>query len=363
MKLYSRTQHDPSYKLLQLNDDILKAIRNGEKLEFKSMDPSSSDVVICGTDTTWVLKQKNHSNCALVMQKIISNEGNEKDFASLNDTSYEYELTKTPGELNYNLIPIYDGSSLSGQTTFNDLLSNSLCSIGEALKEWHDIGGCIFDNGYICKLSDKFITKVLDLMLTSIMAEQLNFQSLNVKEVYYAVQKDSDNIPGDPYSIPVLTTVLNKFSKTYNEESQTWELDMGKVTKWYGLVTLRKFTNKKATIEETYYPLNHEEFLIKWKSQMPPYFPNTNLEISELRGNYFIDFHTGEITYVDKATLPGDIKSRLVYLFSLQSQWELEEIGPLIEDLNVKKAKFESFLLKYARVKRLTPKRKVVTPR
>lgn len=369
MKLYSRVNHDPSYKLIQLNDDILAAIKNGEKLNFKAMDQNSSDVVLCSRQSTWMLKQKNHSNCVLVMEGVSKNCDGEKYFTSLNDTSYEYELKKAPGELNFNLIPIYDGNQLPSNNSFDELLSNSLCSKEEALKEWHDIGGCILEDGSICKLSDKFITQALDLVLTSIIAEQLDFQSLNIKEVVSAVQKDFDNVSKDTFSEPVLTTVLNKFSKSYNNDNLSWNLDMGKVTNWYGLITLRKFANKKLSSDSgtqqdsTYYPLSHEEFLIKWKSQMPPYFPNTNLDITELRGNYFIDFHSGEISYVDKATLPGDIKSRLDYLFRLQSQWELEEIGPLVDDLNVKKSKFESFLLKYARVKRLSPKHKVVTPR
>lgn len=369
MRLYSRFEHNPKYKLIQLNDDILAAVKSGEKLEFKAMDENNSDVAICGLRTTWILRQKNHSNCVLVMESVSDSNNEEKTFTSLNDTSYEYELKKSPGELNYNLIPLYDGYQISGKNTFDELLANSLCSKEEALREWHDIGGCIMDDGTICKLSDKFITKVLDLVLTSIMADQLNFQSLRIEEVVNAVQKDSEPLPNDPFSKPVLTTLLNKFSASYDKETMSWALDLGKITRWYGLVTLRKYANKNIPTSLQvpdnckYYPLSHEEFLIKWKSQMPPYFPNSNLDITELRGHYFIDSHSGAITYVDKATLPGDIKSRLDYLFTLQTQWELEEIGPLIDDLNVKKAKYESFILKYARVKRLTAKHKVVTPR
>ncbi|KAJ9568657.1 Sister chromatid cohesion protein Dcc1 [Nakaseomyces glabratus] len=360
MKLYSKLQHDTSYKVVQLDDTILAAVKNGEPLQFKSMDETQSEVVLCSSNATWRLKQKNHSNCVMVMKRdTSSNLEDESEFCSLNDTTYEYELTKVPGSLNYHLIPLYDGEELSFKTTFKELLANSQCSNEEAMCEWHDIGGCILESGNICKLSDKFITRALNITLVSIMADSLDMSHLDLDEVLKSVRKDSETVKDNPFTKPVIETILNKFGT--QEKDHKWHIDKKRITYWYGLETLKKFA--MGISKEQQYPLNQEEFLIKWKSQMPPYFPNSDLDIRELRGHYYLDRHTDEIHYIDKKSLPGDIKQRLVYLFKLQSQWNPDEMAPLMQDLNQKNTKFESFIIKYARIKRLSSKQKVVIQR
>ena len=94
INLYSKLKLDPSYKLIQLTPDLLKVIEqsandtmNQEKngndsdsdntnhtgLAFKTIDmkdnqTNKNDVVLCSSNKTWLLRQKNHSNTVLLME-------------------------------------------------------------------------------------------------------------------------------------------------------------------------------------------------------------------------------------------------------------------------------------------------------
>lgn len=365
--LYSKVACDSSYKLVQLTPDLLEALqgRNSEShLEFKALDDGKSDVVISSREKTWLVKQKNHSNTVLLMREFLPECRETVEEASLfgmprptsdllvfSKTTYEYETRPTQGRVNLDLVPIYGGElefpadeSKIKCRTLKELFDNSPSSEVESRLRWNYLGGCEI-NGFPCILSREFMTNALHVTLMSALAESLNFQKLQLRETYEAVGKDMDK-GRNPYVQEVVETVLARFG-TRNED-ETWKLNESQVAGWYGLRALQKFASKHSL------PL--EEFLIKWKSTFPPFAP-FDIDIQMLKGWYFQPVK-GNIQYVSKDTLPMEIKDRFKMLFRLQSQWELDAFEPFVEDLNTKGLKIDTFIMKYARKRRIG--RKVV---
>lgn len=371
INLYSRISSDYSYKLVQLTPDLLEALKEPDstsKLHFKAFDEDKADVVLCSRDKTWLIKQKNHSNTVMLMREFVPESQqflNDKslfgmpqptnDLLGYSKTTFEYETRLTEGRINLDLVPIYNGEmnfptdeSKLKCRTFSELLENSPSSEVECKCRWNKLGGCIV-NGYPCILTADFISNALHVTLMSAMAESLDLENLTINETFAAVNKDMDR-DNNPYTVQVVETILAKYG-THNQGDK-WKLNVSQVAQWYGIRALRKYASKNI--------VPHEEFLIKWKSTFPP-FSSFDIDIKMLRGWYF-EPTKGNIQYISKDTLPMDIKDRFKMLFRLQSQWDLDDIVPFIEELNTKGMKIESFIMKYARRKRMA-KRSVVTSR
>ncbi|CAD6604475.1 XXYS1_4_G0053220.mRNA.1.CDS.1 [Saccharomyces cerevisiae] len=378
INLHSAPEYDPSYKLIQLTPELLDIIQDpvqNHQLRFKSLDKDKSEVVLCSHDKTWVLKQRKHSNTVLLMREFVPEQpitfdesllfGLSKpymDVVGFAKTESEFETREAHGELNLNSVPIYNGeldffdkimkrSSTKVIRTLEELLENSPCSALEGISKWHKIGGSVKD-GVLCILSQDFLFKALHVLLMSAMAESLDLQHLNVEDTHHAVGKDIED-EFNPYTREIIETVLNKFAVQEQEaENNTWRLRIPFIAQWYGIQALRKYVSGISM------PI--DEFLIKWKSLFPPFFP-CDIDIDMLRGYHFKPTDK-TVQYIAKSTLPMDPKERFKVLFRLQSQWDLEDIKPLIEELNSRGMKIDSFIMKYARRKRLG-KKTVVTSR
>ncbi|CCK73406.1 Dcc1p NDAI_0G04210 [Naumovozyma dairenensis CBS 421] len=415
INLHSQLELDTSYKLLQLTPDLLNILTNpeykGDELKFKSLhDNGKSDVVLCSKEKTWSIKQKNHSNTVLLMKEFVP-EDNENDDGEDNDrietfnmprpindflgftkTTFEYETRLSKGEINLEMVPVYDGEKdffdhnntkgkkkngkISKLQNMSELIENSCCSEKECLEQWNRLGGCEI-NGYVCLLSSDFLSKSLHVVLMSVMAEQLNMDQLTVDETFNAIDKDV----GDgfsPYTREVVKTVLNKFgtSISKNEDKGTrdvekYRLDTPEITKWYGILALKKYVSRSS--------MALDEFLIKWKSLFPPFFP-CNLDIAMLRGWHFKESNLHDdigvvdntndrhdtsmvrVQYISRDTLSMDPKQRFQRLFSLQSRWDMEDLWPFVEELNIRGLKPDSFVAKFAR-RRKVGRRVVISSR
>ncbi|CAI4058362.1 hypothetical protein SUVZ_03G0500 [Saccharomyces uvarum] len=378
INLHSASEYDPSYKLIQLTPELLDIIQDpaqNNQLRFKSLDEDRSEVVLCSHDKTWVLKQRKHSNTVLLMKEFVPEEpisfdetqlfGLSKpymDILSFAKTESEFETREAEGQLNLDAVPMYDGeldfreratkkSSARIFETLEELLENSPCSAVEGVLKWYKIGGSVKD-GVLCILSQNFLSKALHVLLMSVMAESLDLQRLQIDDTYEAVGKDIED-EFNPYTREIIRTVLNKFAvQEQQSQEETWRLRIPFIAQWYGIQALRKY------VSGTSMPL--DEFLIKWKSLFPPFFP-CDIDVEMLRGYHFKPTDK-TIQYVARSTLPTDPKERFRVLFRLQSQWNLEDIKPLIEELNIRGMKIDSFIMKYARRKRLG-KKTVVTSR
>ncbi|CAI4056491.1 hypothetical protein SKDZ_03G0500 [Saccharomyces kudriavzevii ZP591] len=376
INLHSTPDYDPSYKLIQLTPELLDIIQDppqNNQLRFKSLDKDKSEVVLCSHDKTWVLKQRKHSNTVLLMKEFVPEQpitfdetqlfGLSKpymDVLGFAKTESEFEIRETEGQLNLDSLPIYNGeldfrerttkrSSAKVIATVEELLENSPCSALEGISKWHKIGGSVKD-GLLCILSQDFLSKALHVVLMSVMAESLDMQHLQVDDTYHAVGKDIED-EFNPYTREIIGTVLNRFA-FQEPDNSAWRLRIPLIAQWYGIQALRK------CVSGTSMPIN--EFLIKWKSLFPPFFP-CDIDIDMLRGYHFKPTNK-TIQYIAKSTLPMDPKERFKVLFKLQSQWDLEDIKPLIEELNTRGMKIDNFIMKYARRRRLG-KKTVVTSR
>ncbi|QLG71389.1 hypothetical protein HG535_0B04310 [Zygotorulaspora mrakii] len=374
--LYSKLIHDSSYKLVQLAPDLLETLENTSQSEikFKAVNNEKSDVVLCSKNKTWLIKEKHHSNTVMLLREFVATGQQTLDEKSLfgmpqpiNDllafsrTTSEYETRPAKGLLNIDHLPIYNGDvgfptepAKLKFKTLDDVLDNSPASELESFTRWNLLGGCIV-NGFPCLLSAEFLSNALHVTLMSVMAESLDLDSLTIKDTFEAVNKDMSE-GSNPYTKKVIETVLRKYGtkldKGEKEDKENWKLDRQEISRWYGIRALRKYATKPS--------LPMEEFLVKWKSTFPPFSP-FNIEMKMLGGWYFQPI-ARNIQYVSKDTLPTDIKERFKMLFRLQSQWDLENIIPFVDELNTKGLKPDIFVMKYARKKRVG-KRYIVSSR
>ncbi|SCU90782.1 LAME_0E10022g1_1 [Lachancea meyersii CBS 8951] len=360
--LYSQLHTDEDYKLLVLNSELLAALEAGSKLEFKASSPEDS-VVLCSKNKTWLLRQKNHSNTALVMREFIPEDVSDSGIRlppgveepsmyhlAYTKQSKELEARLTKGDIDISMLPIYTGDyqdfketlqrSNAVRWTLKALQKYSPCSDEEFARKWPIVGGCVVDD-VACILSQDFISRVLHILLMSCMAESLDFEALDMSQVFAAVNKDmGEGEEFNPFTLDVVRTVVGKFSKVTDEGK--YAIQRKAVSQWYGVEALKKYASRVM--------ISQEEFMIKWKSSFPPYF-TCDLDFAALRGCFYRPLGRS-IQYFSKQTLPDDPKERFAYLFKLQSSWELEEMIPYIEQLNTKGVKIDNFVMKYARRKR-----------
>ncbi|CCK71917.1 Dcc1p KNAG_0I01260 [Huiozyma naganishii CBS 8797] len=378
INLHTQFQYDPAYKLIQLTPELLEILEKNEAgsntgLQFKSLSAEGTDVVLCSDDKTWLIKQKNHSNTVLLMKEFVpendiqvSEESlfglrqPEDNYLAFANTSYEYETRAVEGHLNLNSLLMYDGErdfplgadEGSLLHSFDELADDSPCSKKECLSQWHQLGGCTISN-VLCILSQNFLSKALNITLVSIMSENLPLDDLKLDATYEAVRKgmeDAESSTFSPYSKEVVLTVLNKFGIS-TKENTAWELDMLTIAKWYGLEALQTYVRNSS--------LSVDEFLIKWKSLFPAFFP-CDIDVVMLRGHYYVPT-SGYIQYLSKDTLPSEVKSRFRSLFELQSTWVLEDIEPFIKEFNTKGLKIDNFIMKFAKRKQITDRNRKIT--
>ncbi|AQZ15393.1 DCC1 (YCL016C) [Zygosaccharomyces parabailii] len=360
--LYSQLPTDSSYKLLQLSPELLEVLTcPTSTLKFKAADSSNSDVVLCSKEKTWLLRQRNHSNTVMLMREFVPDEEAKLDttfglpqpttsFVGFARTTFEYETRRTKGRINLDAVPIHNGSLRFSQDinvplkSLHELLAASPSSERECMEQWAQVGGCLFQ-GRPCILSADFLSKALHVTLMSVMAESLDLSCMRLEETCEAVNKDMDQ-ESNPYTKDIVRTVLEKYGQRLLDQKDCWKLDQKRVAKWYGIRALRKYASGTS--------LPSAEFLIKWKSTFPPYAP-FDIDLEMLRGWYFRPMGSN-LQYLSRDVLPTDVKERFQMLFKLQSQWEMDDIVPFVEELNLKGLKIDVFLMKYARKRRIGKK-------
>ncbi|KAH3900492.1 related to Sister chromatid cohesion protein DCC1 [Saccharomycodes ludwigii] len=365
-----------TYKLLQLTPELLEYINkrednkptnNDQRIYLKSMDRSNSDVVLVTDRNTFVLRQKMHSNTVLLME---NNKNNGSDYNVFSKQNFELELLKSEGKIDISLLPILhrnkklivDNKSKL-HLTLDEFISISPCSVTEFYRQWYKFGGCITtDGGIACLLSNEYISEVLHILLNCIIiGNDAVFRDLTLEQCQEFISKEVNN-EGMSIDKEVIHTILEKFgdstglitSNSDDAGTKSYALNTFEIAKWYGIKSLRKFCSKQY--------LSIEDFLIKWKSQFPPYFP-CDIDLTMLVGFYVKDINRDRISYLDKNGLSGNIKQRFKELFKLQNTWNESEIWPFIEQLNTLNLKPESFIMKYARRKRIKKNKYVITSR
>ena len=213
-QLSSESGH--TYKLIQLPPDVLSHIEHGsEPLQLKSSPGELTDLTLCTNNKSWRIRQMNHSNTVFLLndlnincmgQKIQhdSNKENEpnKTIETLNmlmgfaSNSFEFELTSTPGSINADRLPIYDGNEFK-PTGYSekDLLLDSPVSKNQFYKIWYDLCGCEV-HGSAVILSRKFVTDFLSVLIPVIISIDGAYSSedynLEVKQILELLAKENE---------------------------------------------------------------------------------------------------------------------------------------------------------------------------
>lgn len=360
------TSSTHKYKLLQLNDDLLEYMdKNEGKLLIKSSDEESHHLVLCTSDKTWKVRQMNHSNDVILANDIRNNklgfevspcaqEDNESSMlVGFSKFTYEYELSKTQGSINTTGIPTFNGNANSYEAhglTVDDVRQNLPISDGEFSHSWFKIGGCEVA-GKAVLLSEDFITTCLNVLISLLIAKNVELDSsipnIDIDTITKLMGQEDDRILKQ-----VCSTIICKFGKVDTQASK-FALCNTEVARWYGILTL------KNTMSQLISP---NEFLIKWKSALPLFY-NTPIDLSYLIG-FYCSPSPGMLQYLDPNSLSrGDLHLRIKELFSITKEWDYDEFLPLVLDFIPEGKKPEAIILKYARKRRVSKNKFIVSPR
>ncbi|ODQ67129.1 hypothetical protein NADFUDRAFT_49571 [Nadsonia fulvescens var. elongata DSM 6958] len=339
------------YKLIELPPDLLSALEatdTSNELVIKSSS-KSGEAIICTADKTFQLRRINQSNTLVLLKPEPASREVNPHLVAFSNINTLLECVPTRGVVDLSCVPLYFGpGSLTGEKqpsnklliSLAELDSNSPASSLEFDTEFVQSFGTEI-NGIACLLSRDIVFEFLGLALTTIMALKLNINAILVDELYQAI--DETNEP-----IQIVETIVKRFS---NNQKEPYNLDMDKITKWYGIYTLMDSDRD----------LYVQEFYKRWEANIP--VPTGKpLNYFTLKGNY-INPESYLIRYFTKERLSSDPKARFAQLFEQKSTWELSEITPFVEDVMHNKAiKIESFIMKFAR-KRTINKKIIVSAR
>lgn len=334
MKVSTHIEPSKDYRVIQLLPEIREALKDANQEIYIKASGPQSQLVLCTNTRTFRLRQKNHSNTVLVMKG--------KTDALMGFTSLHSELEPTPvrGNIDTSGVPVFKNAHTftpgKSAPSINDVLMQSPISPLEFKKQWGEMSGCEIA-GEAVLLHRETITRILDLILSTVIAEGESFENLIVGEVYKNIKSVDETI-----TFEMVETVIFKFSDPLIEP---FHIDSLKVSKWYGIHALSTFAKN---------PLSSDEFMIRWKSVIPGFF-DCSIELSLLLGFFYRPLN-GKVQYLQKGNLPSNPRERFDQLFQLQSTWELEEIEPFISDLNTKNLKLESFIMKYAKRRKAAKK-------
>ncbi|KAG7927608.1 hypothetical protein KL925_001966 [Ogataea polymorpha] len=344
MDLYSILEPDhqltstKSLKLVELNSEVLQAIENKAELRLKSATNKDYPVLVTASKT-FKIRQKNHSNCVLLLSE---HNGDASSYARFSN-----ELVLTPTEPTINLRGISVLTQLSeltknGATTLESVLENSPMSEQEFARLRPELNLVELEgNAYV--LHDELVRDCLSNILRAIIEElvesgnEINImtrlQSLNKQWVMDVVEKHRE----ESYPPEITQTVLAKYTK--DSDGQLAFLNE-KVVRLYGILLLKNNTHE----------MKEDDFALNLKLTMPfNYHPDIKLEY--LKGNFITE--NGFIRYFAESDLSQNPVERISELFKLKKEWKLEDIEPFVARINTKKIKTDKFLIKYAKVRRV----------
>ncbi|CAI5760342.1 unnamed protein product [Candida verbasci] len=321
MNLYNQINNDKSYtyKLLQLPEELLENIENGniDNLELKS---NYESVVICNADKSWKVRQMNHSNTVLLMNKTGKN-----NLIGFQSAAYEYELNDNKPTIS-KTIPVYNNSNTSS-ISITELIQDSLCSPKEFESLFYDMNGVYID-GFAYILSNSIISELLYILITKLMSNQLTVFEIS----------DIEDIITPPFKKSMLDTILHKFAKSVENR---YELIDSNISKWFGIVELSKNNQ----------PVLKNEFLLNWKSSLPAYY-SPSLDLNDLKG-YYCSFLTTHILYINPIDLSTNLAIRFKELFAFNRSWKYDEFVPFINDYVPVGKKVDSLIIKYGKKKKV----------
>src|SRR5579859_7726156 len=166
-------------------------------------------------------------------------------------------------------------------------------------------------------MSPTYISHLLDLIITTAVADSLNLHTL--------LSHDLTTSPSLDEEIPeCIETLLTQFSTHPIELNSllvpTYNLDHTKICRWYGLRTLASLNH----------PTRVSQFLEKWQSNIPAAIDKATPKLDLLVGNFHYP-SPGMVQYLPAQELSSIPEQRFAQLFQVKEKWEVGEIMPFLE--------------------------------
>ncbi|XP_050298188.1 sister chromatid cohesion protein DCC1 [Anthonomus grandis grandis] len=336
---------DNSFRLLELNNEILKSIENGEKLCIKGCD--DDDLVICSEKVTFQVTSAETSNSLLLVKPL-------KFFEDLKDSSSEqvekikvYKIFNECLEANvsklclkrlYEILSktVYRGPEYESEIDQNQLftldeLKNCIqASDAELIDAIQSMD--IFEiNGFLRELDFEYHFRVLSYMLKLIDENSWALDTIDYNETCESLE---EIIPKE-----IIKCIFEKYTTETRiiDGMQMYQYKEERVCKFFARVILK-------TAEK----FNLDEFLQAWKESVPEgMVPKEEM----LYGIAIIDRNSKPkvIWSFEESSLPDNINERFKVLFKAKDKWTVPEIAPYIKPLATAKLDVNALLAKHAR--------------
>ncbi|KAG5418014.1 DCC1 [Candida metapsilosis] len=417
-----------TYKLIQLPPSLLSHLAtttsndDDSSLDLKTkpnpnsfiVEPNGNEddgVVVCTRDSTFKLRQNNHSNCVLLMnQRRIKHEQesiDEKENGSVaaaagddgevealmgfSQCNYVYELTQVPGSI-LDIVPEYNNNYNNDTNTSQQpqigkmymtkskLSELSPCSPIEFEKMYRDSCLCEieetrgdnYDYGlHVYKLSLGIISQILYTLITFLISQSKQSSTFTVKDLHVEDNEKRASVFAD-WQVSMIEAVLYKFTSPVEKQDgneinsattpQSLRLNDDAVSHWFGIQELSKldYSNNGTTTTVA-------DFLLNWKTSLPSFY-NVPLDIVQLQGNYYTTSSSTSFTsastssssnssliihFVDQSSLSRDVPTRFKQLLQIQPSWKYDEFVACLQPVLEHGKKVDSVILKYGKKKRV----------
>ncbi|CAD1812089.1 hypothetical protein K4G60_g2244 [Candida parapsilosis] len=388
-----------TYKLIQLPPNIISHLSdsstsNAKYLNLKtkptvatattttSDDGDDNDaVVVCTGDSTFKLRQNNHSNCVLLMnQRPINNNihqhqqqqqqdgSDENALLGFSQCNYVYELTQIPGTI-LDVVPEYHAENEQRNKnlmTKTEMAELSPCSSAEFEKIYIDLCLCEIatgNNKFVYRLSFDTISQILHTLITYLISESKHGQNFTIFDLNL-----QDNQAFQNWQLSMINAVIHKFTTPDQEPSNSQDgntvvngvdddnttttslrLNDDAITHWFGIQELSKLNYNAVPLTTV------ADFLLNWKTALPSFY-NVPLDIIQLQGHYYTTSSTGAsplIHFIDQSSLSRDVSTRFKQLLQLQPNWKYNEFVACLQPVLDHAKKVDSVILKYGKKKRV----------
>ncbi|KAK8758379.1 hypothetical protein V5799_003986 [Amblyomma americanum] len=335
-------------RLLEVDKDLLKIIREGERLVFRGDEDCPA--VVCTSDRTFEVREADISNSLLLAPslRLSSETAGSSDSTpeicpnQVLRTFHSYlelrrccprlrKLLELLRENPYRGVELENFSSIddvSSKYTLRTILDRVQASEAEIRQAIEELPVVEID-GFYRLLDGEYYYRVQNFIINYIESESMPLNTIPAGDV---VDKVSEIEPRE-----IVAEVFRRCT-TPNNDDEFYTLNGSVICKATAEVLLRN-------VEK----FNLSEFLEVWQNSVPE---GVQTDIKQLEGLALTDRTSKpECIYLfDKWDLPDDANERFDTLFRTKERWTLDEIRPYIEELCIgQKGDINSLLMKHAR--------------
>ncbi|TIC19762.1 hypothetical protein E3Q12_04123 [Wallemia mellicola] len=315
------------FKLLELNDELVKALDDQKLLLFKG--DGDEDVVLCTQDNTYSLKNRMHSNSLTMLD-----ESTNKDEYSIAHTFHEIlevqkcspNIDKIDMLLSHRVLldPTEVDNNVEERLKYDyDRISSEIQASDKEIRQAFTDRRIVCFNGEYRPVDPECLLRTLDVILNTLELVDMSFNKVDKDELADSINKDH-NINRE-----YISTVIG----WYMNSDTT--LDSQAFVKEIGLSLLK--VQSRATA--------FEKFLDDWKSRSG-YELQDQCNLNLLKGYYLIE--AGQITYFTTSSLSKNPSKRFQELFKTRQKWFSVDFIPFIRDLGDSK-ELERMVMKFCR--------------